>query len=69
MHEHLSQYPNLLIVSDTAMRLVKNESYVAFEPVVREFENIQHLFTGTFLPTTAVNIPRGEGEKGALDER
>ena len=44
MHEHLSRCPNLLIVSDTAMRLVNNESHEAFEPVVREIENIQHLF-------------------------
>ena len=43
MHEHLSQCPNLLIVSDTVMRLVNNESHEAFEPVVREIENIQHL--------------------------
>ena len=44
MPENISKYPKLLIVSDTAIRLVKNGSYEVFEPVAREIENIQHLF-------------------------
>ena len=44
MPKNISKYPKLLIVSDTAIRLVKNGSYEVFEPVAREIENIQHLF-------------------------
>mgnify|MGYP001327666253 FL=1 len=44
MHEHLSKRPNLLIVSDTPMRMVEDAEYEAYEPVVREIENMEHLF-------------------------
>ena len=44
MHRHLSKRPNLLIVSDTPMRMVKDAEYEAYEPVVREIENMEHLF-------------------------
>ena len=45
MHKHLSKRPNLLIVSDTPMRMVKDAEYEAYEPVVREIENMEHIFT------------------------
>ena len=45
MHKHLSKRPNLLIVSDTPMRMAKNAEYEAYEPVVREIENMEHIFT------------------------
>ena len=45
MHKHLSKRPNLLIVSDTPMRMAKNAKYEAYEPVVREIENMEHIFT------------------------
>ena len=35
MYKHLSKRPNLLIVSDTPMRMAKNAEYEAYEPVVR----------------------------------
>ena len=45
MHKHLSKRPKLLIVSDTPMRMVKDAEYEAYEPVVREIENMEHIFT------------------------
>ena len=45
MHKHLSKRPNLLIVSDTPMCMAKNAEYEAYEPVVREIENMEHIFT------------------------
>ena len=44
MHKHLSKRPNLLIVSDTPMRMANNAKYEAYEPVVREIENMEHIF-------------------------
>ena len=44
MHKHLSKRPNLLIVSATPMRFSKDVGHEAFEPVVREIENMKHLF-------------------------
>ena len=44
MQKHLSERPNLLIVSATPMRFSKDVGYEAFEPVVREIENMKHLF-------------------------
>lgn len=43
MHEHLPKRPNLLIVSDTMM-IRTEEGVIAFEPVVRELENFEHVF-------------------------
>jgi len=45
MHKHLSKSPKLLIVSDTPMRMVKDGEYEAYEPVVREIENMENIFT------------------------
>lgn len=44
MPEHLQQRPKLLIISHTDMWYSQGE-YYAFEPVVRELESIQNLFS------------------------
>ena len=44
MHKHISKSSKLLIVSDTAMRVNETGVIEAFEPVVREIENFEHLF-------------------------